>query len=73
MYSAPYSCQVLDLKFLDWFSKKAQKPNYIQIRPVRAELLHADGRKGRQADMTKLTVAFRNFANEPKNDRMVEK
>ena len=33
------------------------------FRPVRAELFHADGR----TDMTKLIVAFRNFANTPKN------
>jgi hypothetical protein len=32
------------------------------ISPVGAELFHADG----QTDMTKLTVAFRNFANAPK-------
>jgi len=30
-----------------------------------AELFHADG----QTDMPKRTVAFRNFANAPKNDR----
>jgi hypothetical protein len=29
-----------------------------------AELFHADG----QMDMTKLTVTFRNFANDPQND-----
>ena len=33
----------------------------MKIRLVGAELFHADGR----ADMTKLTVAFRNFANAP--------
>jgi hypothetical protein len=36
----------------------------MKIRPVGAELLHADGR----TDMTNLIVAFRNFANAPKND-----
>jgi len=35
----------------------------MKIRPVGAELFHVDGR----TDMTKLTVAFRNFANAPKN------
>ena len=47
----------------------------MKIRPEGAELLHADGRAGRQAgrqtdrhDMTKLVVAFRNFANAPIND-----
>jgi hypothetical protein len=35
----------------------------MKIRPVGAELFHADSR----TDMTKLIVAFRNFANAPKN------
>jgi hypothetical protein len=35
----------------------------MKIRPVGAELFHADG----ETDMTKLTVAFRNFSNAPKN------
>ena len=35
----------------------------MKIRPVGAELFRADGR----TDMKKLTVAFSNFANEPKN------
>jgi len=35
----------------------------MKIRPVRAEFFHVDG----QIDMTKLTVAFRGFANEAKN------
>jgi hypothetical protein len=34
----------------------------MKIRPVGAELFHAD----RETDMTKLIVAFRNFANAPK-------
>jgi len=36
--------------------------NLMEIRPVGAELFHADG----GTDM-KLIVAFRNFANAPKN------
>ena len=43
--------------------KKAQISASIKIRPVGAELFHVDG----QTDMTKLIVAFRNFANAPKN------
>jgi len=34
----------------------------MKVRPVGAEWFHAD----RETDMTKLTVAFRNFANVPK-------
>ena len=36
--------------------------SYIKIRTVAAELFHANG----QTKMTKLIVAFRNFANKPK-------
>ena len=32
-----------------------------------ADLYNADGRTDHQADMTKLIVAFRNFASAPKN------
>jgi len=38
----------------------------MKIRPVRAELFHANGRTDGQAEMTKLIAAFRNFANSPK-------
>jgi len=34
----------------------------MKLRPVGAEILHADGR----TDMTKIIVAFRYFANAPK-------
>jgi hypothetical protein len=50
------------------FFLNTQLPNFIRIRPVEAELFHADGRKDGQTDMTKLIVAFRNFGNAPKND-----
>jgi len=38
----------------------------MKIRPVGAELFLADGR----TDMTKLKVAFRNFANAPQNSNL---
>jgi len=38
----------------------------MKIRPVGDELFRADG----QADMTKVTVAVRNFANPPKKEAM---
>jgi hypothetical protein len=38
----------------------------MKIRPVEAELFHADEWTDRQTDMTKLMVTFRNFANAPK-------
>jgi len=36
----------------------------MKIRPVGAELLHADSRADGQADLTKLRVDFRSFAPE---------
>jgi hypothetical protein len=38
----------------------------MKIRPVGAEFFHSDRRTDGRTDMTKLTVAFRNFANTPK-------
>ena len=50
--------------WISWpkFEKNPQAPNFMKIRPVGAEF-YAEGR----TDMTKLTVAFRNFASAPKN------
>jgi hypothetical protein len=53
--------------------------NLTKIRQVGTDLFHAEGRTGRQADrwadartngqtdITKLMLAFRSFANSPKN------
>jgi len=40
----------------------------MKIRPVGTELFDADARTDRQTEMMKPVVAFRNFANEPKNN-----
>jgi len=45
------------LRFLTNFRKNTQMPNFMKIRPVEAELFHAD----RRTDMTKLIVALRKF------------
>ena len=45
------------------FRKKVQISSFIKIRLVGPELFHAD----RRTDMTKLIVAFRNFAKAPKD------
>ena len=69
------SCKVLvilvrfnETKFIDRFSQNTQISSFMKILPVGAELFHDDGRTGGRTDMTKLIVAFRNFANAPKND-----
>ena len=61
-----YSCQILTkLEFSrQIFEKNIKIQNFMKIRQVVAELFHADG----QTYMTKLAVAFRNFANAPKNN-----
>ena len=38
----------------------------MKIRPVGAEMFPADGRTKWQADMTKLTIAFRSVVKAPK-------
>jgi len=43
--------------------------NFIKIRLAVVELSLADGRTNARTDMTKPTVAFRNFANAPKNEK----
>ena len=51
----------------DFRKKNLQIPNFMKIRPVGTELFHSDGRMDGRTDVTKLIVAFRNFANAPKN------
>jgi hypothetical protein len=53
-----YSILLLESSEIQIFLKIS---NFVKIRPVGAELVHADGR----TDTTKLIVAFRNFANAP--------
>jgi len=47
----------MKLEFFDRFSENIQISDFMKIRPVGAELFHAD----RQTDMTKLIVTFRNL------------
>jgi hypothetical protein len=51
-----------NLKFLDRLCKN----NFIKLRSVGADLVHADGWTERRRVMAKLMVAFRNFTNVPK-------
>ena len=66
MYSTCYFCQTL-MKFSFFstdFRKTAPISDFMKIRPVGAELFHADG----QTDMTRLIISSHNFANAPKNE-----
>lgn len=54
------------MAFLDRFAKNTPISNFIEFRPVGAELFHADGQTDGQADPVKLIVAFSNFAKAPK-------
>jgi hypothetical protein len=40
--------------------------SFVKIRPMGAELFHADRRTDGRTDMTKLIVAFHSFASRPK-------
>ena len=51
------------LNFLDGFAKSTAISNFIKMRPVGAELFHEDWRTDGRTNVTKLVVAFRNFAN----------
>jgi hypothetical protein len=44
MHSARYSCRILiKINFLDRFWKSTEMSNFMRIRPLGAELFHADG------------------------------
>ena len=53
------------------FTKNTQISSFMKIRPVGAELCHADrrrdGQTDKQTDMTMLIAAFYNFAKAPEN------
>jgi hypothetical protein len=53
----------MDLKFIYTISKNTQITSFMKSFPDGADLYNTDGR----TDVTKVTVSFRNFANEPKN------
>jgi hypothetical protein len=57
------------MKFIDRFLKNNKISNLIKILPMGAELFHVEKLTEGQTDMTKLKVAFRNFANATKNSK----
>jgi hypothetical protein len=57
----------MKLEFSRQFSKNREIINFMKTRAVGAELFRADAVTDRRTDMTKLIVAFRNFAKGPTN------
>ena len=58
----------MKLEFSRQVFEKRSNSNFMKIRPLGAELFNASGKaEGIRTDMTKLTAAFRNSANAPKN------
>jgi hypothetical protein len=49
------------------FEKKNSNITLHEIRPVRTELFHADGKTDRQTDINTLIVVFCSFVNAPEN------
>ena len=77
MYTNLYCCRILrKLEFsLESRKKKnIQKPNFIKIPPVGAELFHANRWTGGRTDgdVTKLIVAFRKFENANKKKKEIQ-
>jgi hypothetical protein len=56
----------MKLAFSQQIFEKYSNINFHEVRPVGAQLFHAD----RRTHMTKLIAAFRNFANAPKNKKI---
>jgi hypothetical protein len=61
-----------NLNFLDSCSKNTQTSHFTEIHSVGTKLFNADRRKDGRTDAMKLIVAFRNFANAPKNLIVIE-
>ena len=64
----PILFQIMTFKLSQQLFEKSEIPYLMKIVPVGAELYRADGRTAEQTgDMTKLTVAFCNYANTSTN------
>jgi len=61
----------MKLDFFRQILKILKKTNFMKIRPVEAQMFHADsrtdGQADRRTDMKKLIVVFRNLVKAPKN------
>jgi len=66
-----YSCPVLINPVFprQFLGENVQISNFVKIRPVEAELFHADRGTDTQTDIVKLIVALRSFANSSTNEK----
>jgi hypothetical protein len=67
MQSTHYSSQILmKHDFFQQILEKTRKGNLVEIRPVGAELFHADGRTDRHNEANRRVLCFKNraFLNE---------
>jgi hypothetical protein len=77
MHTSPCNVLVIlvgfqcNLNFQSKYSKNPQISNLKKIRPVGANLCHANGQTGgrtdRETEMAEVIAAFRNYAKAPKN------
>jgi hypothetical protein len=59
----------MKLEFSKQVFEKSQISNFMKVHPMGPELFHVYRQADIQTDVTKLTVAFRNFVNAPKNSK----
>ena len=64
-YSGPISMRLESSRKIFEHSSNVKRHENLSVR---AELFHVHGQMQRRTDMTKLIVAFRNFANAPTNE-----
>jgi hypothetical protein len=57
----------MNLEFSSEIFEKSTNIKFFKIRPLGAQMYHADWWTDKQADTTKVIVAFGNFASFPKN------
>jgi hypothetical protein len=57
----------MEVKYSRWIFEKYSNINFHEMSPVGVKVFQEDGRTDRQTDMTKLTIASREFTNRPKN------
>jgi len=62
-----------NLHLFDRFPSRSLISTPTEVRREGDALIHADRRKDRQKDMTKLRGAFRDYVNGPKNNNIPEK